>query len=302
MKATQEKETLSKIQFAKDVAKGLASHPKYLLSKYFYDERGDKLFQQIMNLEEYYLTDCEEEIINNYKGELSDIFQDSGKPFQLIELGAGDAFKTQILLRYLNKENINFTYIPIDISQHVLTVLESSLSVNFPELDVRPLQGEYFHALEKLNSLEQKRKVMLFLGSTIGNFSYDEALSFLKKLNRRMHKNELVFIGFDLKKDPRVILNAYNDSYGITAEFNINLLRRINNELGGDFILENFYHYPVYEPSKGEAKSYLVSKQKQTVYIKNLNQSFRFEKGEPVYMEISKKYTLQEIDKLARNS
>ncbi|MFP4046785.1 MAG: L-histidine N(alpha)-methyltransferase, partial [Bacteroidota bacterium] len=276
--------------------------PKYLLSKYFYDERGDKLFQQIMNLEEYYLTDCEEEIINNYKGELSDIFQDSGKPFQLIELGAGDAFKTQILLRYLNKENINFTYIPIDISQHVLTVLESSLSVNFPELDVRPLQGEYFHALEKLNSLEQKRKVMLFLGSTIGNFSYDEALSFLKKLNRRMHKNELVFIGFDLKKDPRVILNAYNDFYGITAEFNINLLRRINNELGGDFILENFYHYPVYEPSKGEAKSYLVSKQKQTVYIKNLNQSFRFEKGEPVYMEISKKYTLQEIDKLARNS
>ncbi|MFP4018288.1 MAG: L-histidine N(alpha)-methyltransferase [Bacteroidales bacterium] len=302
MKATQEKETLSKIQFAKDVAKGLASHPKYLLSKYFYDERGDKLFQQIMNLEEYYLTDCEEEILNKYKGELSDIFQDSGKPFQLIELGAGDAVKTQILLRHLNKEYNNFTYIPIDISQHVLTVLEYNLSENFPELDVRPLHGEYFQALENLNSPDSKRKIILFLGSTIGNFTYNEALSFLKKLNVRMKKNEQIFIGFDLKKDPRVILNAYNDSYGITAEFNLNLLRRINNELGGNFKLGNFYHYPIYDPISGEAKSYLVSKQNQTIHIKHLNQTFSFEKGEPIHMEISKKYDIQEIDKLARDS
>lgn len=302
MTATKEKDTLAKVQFAKDVDKGLTSHPKYLLSKYFYDERGDKLFQQIMNLEEYYLTNCEEEILNTYKRELSGIFQDSGKPFQLIELGAGDAVKTQILLSYLNKENINFTYIPIDISQHALTVLESKLFFNFPGVDVRPLQGDYFNALEKLNSSERKRKVILFLGSTIGNFSYNKALSFLKKLNGRMQKNEQIFIGFDLKKDPQVILNAYNDSYGITAEFNINLLRRINNELGGNFKLANFYHYPVYDPVTGEAKSYLVSRKNQSVHIEHLKQSFNFKKGEPIYMEISKKYDLQEIEQLARDS
>ncbi|MFO8235934.1 MAG: L-histidine N(alpha)-methyltransferase [Bacteroidales bacterium] len=301
-KIKEDGKALSTDQFAHNVRRGLSSSPKYLLSKYFYDEKGDQLFQEIMNLKEYYLTECEHEIINNNKRQLLDIFKDSGTPFQLIELGAGDAVKTQILLKHFQQKKTEFTYVPIDISQHVLTLLESDLFKNLPSIDVRPFQGEYFTVLDKLNNSQRARKVLLFLGSTIGNFSYADALNFLKKLNRRMHNNEQVLIGFDLKKDPQLILRAYNDIHGITARFNLNLLKRINKELGGNFKEDNFYHYPVYDPISGEAKSYLISKFSHSVKITQLNRKFHFEKGEAIYMEISKKYDLQELDKLAQSA
>ncbi len=291
-----------KENFAKDVEKGLSANPKYLMSKYFYDEKGDELFQEIMGLSEYYLTDCEFEILNIYKNKFLQIFQNSNTPFLLTELGAGDGLKTKILLRHFQKVQANFTYLPIDISDNVLNLLESGVEKELPGLKIKKYAGEYFDALDRIHNNESGRKVILFLGSTIGNFHYDNAIKFLNDLNKRMKSADQLIIGFDLKKDPRIILRAYNDSSGVTAKFNLNLLRRINNELDGNFVLDNFYHYPVYHPLTGEAQSYLVSKISQEVKIDKLNKSFEFKMGEPVFMEVSQKYDTGMIEDLARRS
>ncbi len=288
--------------FARDVEKGLNAKPKYLNAKYFYDKKGDYLFQQIMELDEYYLTDCEMEILKTYSEHYRYFFQNAESHFSLVELGAGDGFKTKVLLEHLAENQTNFSYLPIDISNNVLKILEAEINKEIPKLKVEPYAGDYFNALDTLNKQEAGRKVLLFLGSTIGNFKYEDALSFLKKLNKRMNREDLLLIGFDLKKDPTIILNAYNDKKGITKAFNLNLLERINNELEGNFNLEDFYHYPTYNPGNGEAQSYLISKKEQKVTIRALEQSFHFHKGEPIFMEISKKYDPETINMLAEET
>jgi len=289
-------------QFAKDVREGLSSEPKYLLSKYFYDDVGDILFQQIMTLEEYYLTDCELEIFENQKDKILSCFSNDKGTFDLIEFGSGDGYKTKILLEYFTIEKVKFNYIPIDISSSVLETLSEDLKENIPGLNILPICDDYFHALEELNKVDFNKKVILFLGSNIGNFKGDNAIPFLKHLHADMNENDQLFIGFDLKKDPQIILNAYNDREGITREFNYNLLDRINRELGGNFDRNSFSHYPTYNPVTGEARSYLVSLKAQTVWIEVLSQSFSFEKWEPIFMEVSQKYSLQDIQHLAKHS
>jgi dimethylhistidine N-methyltransferase len=286
--------------FKKDVDKGLSAKPKYLLSKYFYDKEGDELFQKIMGLSEYYLTDCEFEILYKNKHNFLKIFQNSNTPFLLTELGAGDGLKTKILLRHFYEMKAGFSYMPIDISEHVLKILSADLKKDMPGLDIKTYPGDYFNALDQLNKKESGRKVLLFLGSTIGNFTYEEAVNFLNNLNQRINKNDQLIIGFDLKKDPRTILKAYNDSAGVTAAFNLNLLNRINNELDGDFKLDNFYHYPIYNPLTGEAQSYLISKIAQEVTIGKLNKTYKFKMGEPIFMEVSQKYDMEMIHDLAQ--
>ena len=157
--------------FAKDVREGLSSEPKYLHSKYFYDEVGDDLFQQIMELEEYYLTDCEAEIFESQKDEILQYFSAEEAFFDLIEFGAGDGLKTKILLNHFVDNNVNFNYIPIDISKSVLNGLKKDLNNTLPELVIKPICDDYFHALEGLNKVDYNKKVILFLGSNIGNFS-----------------------------------------------------------------------------------------------------------------------------------
>ncbi len=285
--------------FAHDTYEGLSSIPKYLKSKYFYDAKGDKLFQKIMDMEEYYLTDCEYEILNNHKDALLSDFDGNGSPFLLTELGAGDGQKTELLLDHFMDEAIPFRYLPIDISANVLNLMKKHLSKKFPELKVEPYPGDYFHALEKLNVKENGRKVLLFLGATIGNFEYDAAFNFLRSLNKNMNKNDLLLIGFDLKKAPETILRAYDDPHGITAEFNLNLLRRINRELGGNFVPEKFYHHPTYDPKTGKARSYLVSRADQSVSISKLGANFDFKREESIFTEISQKYDEEMINNLA---
>ncbi|MCF8336199.1 MAG: L-histidine N(alpha)-methyltransferase [Bacteroidales bacterium] len=288
--------------FARDTFQGLSAVPKYLKSKYFYDSEGDKLFQKIMALNEYYLTDCESEILNHQKDELMNFFRDSNTPFLLTELGAGDGQKTEILLHHFFNESVHFQYLPIDISSNVLNLLESKLSADFPGLKVKTYAGDYFQALDRLNKEENGRKVLLFLGSTIGNFEHREAVKFLQSLNKRMDDHDQLIIGFDLKKDPNVILRAYNDPSGFTAKFNLNLLHRINRELEGEFVTDNFYHQPTYDPSTGEAKSFLVSKIDQNVHIGKLNTTFGFKRGESIFTEISQKYDEVMIHNLAEKS
>jgi L-histidine N-alpha-methyltransferase len=285
--------------FAHDVEEGLSSMPKRLPSKYFYDETGDSIFQAIMHMPEYYLTRSEYEILDRYKESFHALFSPGGKPFKLIEFGAGDGLKTKILLKHFAAKKTSFRYIPIDISGNVLQLLVNDLKQNLPTVKVEPLQDDYFLALRRLSKSSEGRNVVLFLGSNIGNFAEEEAIGFLQAMGSNLNKGDLALIGFDLKKDPKIILKAYDDAAGHTRAFNFNLLSRINRELGGNFELEQFEHCPSYDPLSGEARSYLVSRKEQQVYIGSLKQSFHFRAWEPIHVEISRKYDLTTIKRYA---
>ncbi|MEP6947267.1 MAG: L-histidine N(alpha)-methyltransferase [Acidobacteriota bacterium] len=289
-------------QFAEDVLAGLSSTPKLLSSKYFYDDEGSRLFQEIMKLPEYYLTGCESEIFSEQTDAIFRSFANGGGGFDLIELGAGDGTKTAILIAHFLENNADISYSPIDISQEALDALSAKFHAEFPQLRIDARNGDYFQILGSLSAGGRRRKILLFLGSNIGNFTREQSLEFFRRLRGVMNPNDLLFIGFDLQKDPHIIANAYDDRSGVTASFNLNLLKRINRELGGDFDPEKFIHYANYRPIEGSARSFLVSREKQTVHISAVNRSFEFEPWEAVFMEISQKFTLQMIEDLARES
>ena len=288
--------------FAADVQRGLSANPKFLSSKYFYDDEGSRLFQEIMKLPEYYLTRAETEIFKTQTREIYQAFAESGATFDLIELGAGDGTKTALLVDYFLEQNADFKYVPIDISAEALNYLSGKFNASFPELAVQPVQGDYFRTLETFKTKFDRRKIILFLGSNIGNFSKAQAQDFFKSLRAVMNPHDALFIGFDLQKDPRTILRAYDDAQNVTAEFNLNLLRRINRELGADFDLQEFSHYAGYHPIEGAARSFLMSRKAQTVSVKLLNKTFEFAAWEPIFMEISQKYNLGMIDGLAQTA
>lgn len=275
--------------FKKDVYEGLTSFPKYLLSKYIYDEQGDKLFQRIMEMPEYYLTKCEFGILKQHTSSIADSFK-AEDGFDLIELGAGDGKKTKVLLSYLSEKNYDFKYLPIDISQHVLDLLKESLERELPGVQVEPQQGTYFKTLERLADYNKRKKVILFLGSNIGNLLHEKAIDFLKNIRNAMSDEDMLFMGFDQKKHPKKILDAYNDPAGITEAFNKNLLVRINRELEADFDTDSFLHWETYDPETGTAKSFLVSRFDQEVTIKGLDLRVHFEAWESIHTEISQKY------------
>lgn len=278
------------------VAKGLSAERKSLPSWMLYDETGDKLFQEIMRLPEYYPTRCEFEILNTHKEDLARYFNEGRAPFTIIELGAGDGTKTDLLLDALMQLNASFTYSPVDISRHVLDELASRVSSRHFGLDIRPLHASYDEALSLLPPA--KKKVLLFLGANIGNMTIQEAQQFLKVTSSRLSKRDVVMIGFDLKKDPRVIHQAYDDSRGVTRDFNLNILKRLNRTAGAQFDVSHFNHYAVYNPETGTAASYLVSLKDQDVAIKALGKTIHFGQWETIHTEISQKYDLLMIEKM----
>lgn len=285
--------------FQAEILEGLKNQPKKLSSKYFYDKKGDRLFQQIMMMPEYYLTKCELDIFKNKTHELEAAIVND-EPFDLIELGSGDALKSGFLLKYLAQKNIEFTYMPIDISGNILSVLDGKLKTDLPDLNIIPLEGEYFEMLEKATDISKKRKIVLFLGSNIGNMEPEEAYQFCSEVKRKLNPGDLFLIGFDLKKNPHTILNAYNDPAGITAAFNLNLLKRINEELHADFDIKNFQHYQTYDPVSGACRSYIVSLCKQKVSIGD--ETILFDKNELIDMEISQKFSENDIKKMAKET
>ncbi len=287
------------VQFAKDVKQGLTSFPKFLSSKYFYNAEGSRLFQQIMELEEYYLTACEYEILTMHKAGILSALPES---FDLVELGAGDGLKTKILLKHFLSKNVDFKYMPVDISLDILHVLKNSLALEMPDLSVELLHNDYFGALQKISSLTEKPKVVLFLGANIGNFSVEKAEAFLGKLRASLNKGDFLLLGVDLVKNPETILTAYGDAKGVTAAFNYNLLHRINEEFNANFDVPKFMYYPTYHPQTGEMKSYLVSKEEQTVCIEDLDLTVHFDAWESIYTEVSQKFTLIEIEQIAKQT
>jgi len=285
-------------EFAKDVSNGLEKKEKRLPSRYFYDEKGDQIFQQIMHMPEYYLTDCEYEIFSMQSAEIIKAVNFK-EEFDLIELGAGDGYKTKLFIKELLHSKVPFHYYPVDISENALRIIENNMLSSFPELQIHPTQNDYFDALFEISKLSHKPKLVLFLGSNIGNLTIDESHSFLSKLNSVLNKGDKLLIGIDLKKNPKTILDAYDDPHGITKSFNLNLLDRINQELGANFNIPHFDHYPFYDPVSGTAKSFLVSLKNQEVFIEALDKSFHFDQYELVHTEISQKYSLDEIEALA---
>ena len=288
--------------FAADVLQGLSAEPKFLSSKYFYDDEGSRLFQEIMRLPEYYLTRAELEIFQTQTKEIFAAFGADEEPFDLIELGAGDGTKTSLLVDHFLRERADFRYVPIDISAEALGFLADQFREKFPALLMRPEQGDYFRTLETFQRASDRKKIILFLGSNIGNFGHEQALEFFRGLRRAMNERDRILTGFDLHKNPKTILRAYDDAQGVTAKFNLNLLKRINRELGGDFNIEEFSHYASYHPTERAARSFLISQRRQTVTIAALGEKFEFAQWEPIFMEISQKYNLTMIEQFAAES
>ncbi|GHA59918.1 L-histidine N(alpha)-methyltransferase [Pontibacter akesuensis] len=283
--------------FTRDVAEGLNRKQKHLPSRYFYDGKGSRLFQQIMDLPEYYLTRSEFEVLTENREAMAAQFSREGY-FHLIDLGAGDALKTKILLHELARQQCAFDYVPVDISGDAMQQLTESLHTDLPQVRVEAVVGEYFTALEWLQENKSERKVLLFLGSNIGNFEELESIAFLKEVRSYLQPGDRLLMGIDLRKNPDTILAAYNDKAGVTAAFNLNLLHRINRELGGNFNVDQFYHYAMYNPGEGVMRSFLVSKTDQEVFIRETGQKFHFEAWEAIHTENSHKYSLPQVAEL----
>ncbi len=287
-------------QFFDDVVEGLSHSPKKLPSKYFYDATGDRLFQEIMHSPDYYPTRCELEIFSTKGSEIAQLITNDETPFDLIELGAGDCYKSVHLMKELMRWNAVFNYIPIDISGAILNHLESSLPTILPGMPIKCMHGEYFQMLRSANKHSGNRKVILFLGGNIGNMTIPECDLFCQNLHECLDPGDLVIIGFDLVKNPRIIRTAYDDHEGVTKKFNLNLLDRINKELGANFNLNDFEHYCSYEPETGACKSFLICLADRTVWIGDAK--ILFKKNEYIWMEISQKYTIEQIDDISQTN
>jgi len=283
--------------FAADVLAGLSGTPKTLHSKYFYDDRGSRLFERIMELPEYYPTRTEALILETHKGDLLESLR--GHRWHLVDLGAGDAAKTRILIDCFYRGELQFEYVPADISPYALDDLTARLRTAYPDLPVRGVAGDYQHAIGWMGRHLEGRKLVLFLGSNIGNFTEPDTVRFLQHIHRTLGPGDRLLVGFDLRKEGHVIHRAYNDAAGVTEAFNKNLLMRINAELGGHFDPDAFDFHAHYDPASGFVRSFLTSKVAQHVRIEAFDRTFAFRAWEAIHTENSRKYGLDEIEALA---
>ena len=282
--------------FKKEVLEGLRKNPKRLPSKYFYDDEGSRIFQEIMDMPEYYLPAAELEIIQAHASSIGQLL--STHELDVIELGAGDGRKISFFLKSLDQQVAKLAYFPLDISESILKENQRIISQDVPGIQIEPVWGDFFSSLPKIRTRTQPR-VIVFAGSNLGNFTQDQAVRFLKFIEGEMNPGDHFILGVDLKKNPKKVLAAYDDVQKITKRFNLNLLTRINRELGGNFELDGFDHYACYHPITGVAESFLVSLKNQKVEISGYR--FHFEKDEIIQTEISQKYDLELLEQLLEN-
>ncbi|GAB3112956.1 L-histidine N(alpha)-methyltransferase [Aestuariicella hydrocarbonica] len=288
-------------QFSLDVIEGLSRPQKKLSSMYLYDDAGSQLFDQITEQPEYYLTRTELEIIRSYGARF---FAHLGnEAFNLFELGCGNGDKTIALFKQLQKAQQHCLFYPIDISQYAIDGLMRRIHQAFPLQRIDGQQGDYQQLLPRLKSVGlHSKNVVLFLGSNIGNYSSQDADSLLQDIYQGLNPGDLLLMGLDLTKDYQTMLAAYNDEQGMTRQFNLNLLQRMNQELGADFDLGKFQHYEIYNPLEQAMQSFLVATEHQTVTFKQLNFQVNFDAHEALWVESSHKYGLKEIDSMARRN
>lgn len=283
--------------FAIDVLVGLCSQPKRIPSKYFYDDEGSRLFQQITRQEDYYLTRVEHSILESLSETLPQQIKD--KTIDIIELGAGDGHKTKLIINGFLKRGTKVNFYPVDISKEAMELLKKNIG-DQSNLTVHGIVAEYIQGLQFVRKRSNNRQLVLFLGSNIGNFDKAQSQKFLYQVWASLNKDDYMLIGFDQKKDIQKLLWAYNDKNGVTTEFNLNLLDRINRELGGNFKRDQFQHFGSYNPLLGAMESYLISLVDQEVFVKRLERKFEFKAFEPILLEYSFKYLPHDISYLAQ--
>src|SRR5262245_57881283 len=282
-------------EFARDVAAGLTAQPKHLSCRYFYDREGSRLFAAICELPEYYLTRAETDILKRHAREIASRFEGD---VTVIELGSGNAVKTRLLLEALLPGR-RVRYVPIDICRPVLEESAADLLQRFPPLEIVAVAAEYHEGLRHLERESDGPRLILWLGSNIGNFTRAEAATFLRRIQGTMTPADRMLVGVDLRKDRAVLEPAYDDAAGVTAAFNRNLLARINHELNGNFDPSAFEHRAIYNEELGRIEMYLVSTRAQNVAIGRIGLTIRFAAGEAIHTENSYKYSLAEIEAVA---
>jgi dimethylhistidine N-methyltransferase len=286
-------------RFERDVHEGLSQRPKSLSSMYFYDERGGALFRRIMDLPEYYLTRAEREILSFHGRSIVSAFH--GSECDVVDLGAGDGVKTRILLEHLRAARADVRYVPIDLSEAAVKTALEACQRELPWLKAEGVVAEYGQGIRWLAERDAARqRLVLLLGSNIGNLRDDEARGFFTALRASLRRGDHVLVGFDLLKDVHWLQQAYDDAAGVTAEFNLNLLRRINRELCANFELAAFRHLAVFSPTRRAMESYLLSRREQTVQV--AGRSYEFKAWEPIHTEISRKYRTNEVTAFAQQA
>jgi len=282
--------------FGAAVAEGLTREQKRIRPEWFYDARGSRLFERITELPEYYPTRAEQEILERSAGA---ILEDAPRDLTLVELGSGSATKTRILIEEILRRNETLRFVPIDISRSMLEASSRELLRDHPGLEVHGIAMEYFDGLHEMRRTISGPKLVLWLGSSIGNLGRAEATSFLREVRADLDLTDRFLLGVDLRKDAGTLERAYDDAQGVTALFNKNLLERVNRELGGDFDPDAFEHRAIYRRDEGCVEMHLVSTRDQVVRIAALDLSVELRRGETIHTENSFKYSRREIEELA---
>jgi L-histidine N-alpha-methyltransferase len=286
-------------EFARDVRAGLTANPKHLSCRYFYDREGSQLFEEICRLPEYYLTRAETEILRAHAPAIID---GMAERLTLVELGSGSAVKTRLLIEAALSHGGSLRYVPIDISTTMLEESCLGLLTDYPALQIVAVAGEYREGLRRLKAEPIRPKLVLWLGSNVGNFDRPQAADFLGQVRATLSSRDRLLVGIDLRKDRAVLERAYDDARGVTARFNANILVRINRELGGHFDLGRFRHRAVYDEAAGRIEMYLVSTSAQRVAIDALGLEAALAAGEAIHTENSYKYSPAEIQALAASA
>jgi dimethylhistidine N-methyltransferase len=280
--------------FSEEISSSLNRDSKFINPKFFYDKKGSNLFEKICSLPEYYPTRTEISILKQLQDELPCYLDEN---FRLVELGSGASVKTKLILDILAKLQNTIDYFPIDISE-ILTESSEQLLKNYDKLHITGLIDTYEGGLEFLKNFDDAKNLIIFLGSSFGNFSPNDGYRFLQKINSTMKSGDLFLIGLDLVKDKQILESAYDDSQGVTAEFNLNILSRINDELDADFDLKNFSHHVIYNEEAQRIEMNLKSLVNQSVIVSKSNLSLNLEKDELINTEYSHKYKLSQINEL----
>jgi dimethylhistidine N-methyltransferase len=284
------------VAFAKDVAEGLTAARKSLLPKYFYDDDGARLYEQICQLPEYYLYRAEQEILTTYAAE---IYAEIGH-LALVELGPGNAAKTRRLLTQYEQAGRPFLYCPVDIARSMLLATVHQLLTEYRYITIRAMYADFAGNARVIRALHVGPKAVAFFGSSLGNFTAEQSVDFLKRTADILTPDDVLLLGLDLKKSAALLVPAYDDAQGVTAAFNLNLLRRINRELGGNFDLQRFAHVALYNDVQGRIEMHLRSRIDHQVMLARLGQTVSFKAGETIHTENSYKYSVEEVRQLGR--
>ncbi|MFM2311403.1 MAG: hypothetical protein RLZZ04_679 [Cyanobacteriota bacterium] len=275
-----------------DVINGLKQEQKSLPARYFYDRRGSQLFEDICQLAEYYPTRTEASILQEYAREIIKQTQS----IELVELGSGSSTKTRYLLDAYQELNIPLCYIPVDVSDSILQASAHNLLADYPQLKIQGQVATYSQALQHLKNNSLGTRIIIFLGSSIGNFDAIECDRFIEQVTSALNPGDYFLLGIDLQKPVHILEAAYNDAQGVTAAFNLNMLQHLNHRFGGNFNLDLFAHQAIYNQTEHQIEMYLISQQQQTVSLSGLGLTINLEQGEKILTEISRKFNLAQME------